>query len=236
MPACRLAPDRVGCEGRVHRGAGQRGQRLVVPAVHLAHRGVLRRQRPPGLRGHVGGQGDHQARVPQRRQRVPGQGRHQPEGDVGGGAHLQRDAPVAQLGHQPGVLQRPDAVPDALGAADADRLPDAGRAGRLPGVVDEVQPGVGGVGHDRRRTAPAGGPRRRRSRRPTTPCARCRTASSTVRRKRSTERRRGWSRSTCTCSPVSARPMASPSSTASSGISGSPSRSPWLAAVNVTSA
>jgi hypothetical protein len=52
---------------------------------------------------------------------VRGQRRHQAEGDVRRRADLQRDPPLAQLRDQGVVLQRPDAVPDALGTTDADR-------------------------------------------------------------------------------------------------------------------
>src|SRR5580704_3961612 len=69
---------------------------------------------------------------------------------VGGGAHLQRDAPVPDVAGQaaergaavaghPDVVDDPDAVAEALGAAPLHGLPDRGQAEALAGVDGDVE-------------------------------------------------------------------------------------------------
>ena len=70
-----------------------------------------------------------------------GQAGHRPGRQVGGGAHLERDAVVRQMAHQLGVLGRRDAVPDPLRAEKAHRVPDRLGSGGLPCVRHRVQAG-----------------------------------------------------------------------------------------------
>src|SRR5690606_40879210 len=69
--------------------------------------------------------------------------------EVGGGAHLQRDALVAHVGGEPAefggavlgdgdVVDDPYAVTEAVGAAPLDGLPDGRQAEGLAGVDGEV--------------------------------------------------------------------------------------------------
>ena len=67
---------------------------------------------------------------------------------VAGGTELQGDAAAGKLLHQAGVLPCPDAVADA-GGAQLQGLPDALRAGGLPGVESKRHPQGLGVGKER---------------------------------------------------------------------------------------
>ena len=69
---------------------------------------------------------------------------------VGGGAELERNAPIADEGGQApqsvgavrvggDVIDYADAVAEPLGAAELDRLPDRGRTEGLAGVDREVE-------------------------------------------------------------------------------------------------
>ena len=61
-------------------------------------------------------------------ERVLVQGAHRAGGDVGGGADLQRDAVLGEVGQQLRVLGGAGAVADALGAQVGERVPDRLRA------------------------------------------------------------------------------------------------------------
>src|SRR4029077_12333663 len=62
-------------------------------------------------------------------------------GDVRGGADLERDAVLGEVGEKQVVLGRRGPVPDALGAEVEERRPDGLRAGRLARVRHRVQTG-----------------------------------------------------------------------------------------------
>ena len=105
---------------------GARGQRDLP-----RHRGGRDQPR-------VGVERHPQPRAEVTAERVGGEAPGGPGLHVRGQAHLERDPVVVDVAHQVRVFVESGAVSDAVGAALVERLADAGRTERLPGVHGEV--------------------------------------------------------------------------------------------------
>src|SRR5690606_21220856 len=110
-----------------------RGDRVLVVEVGAEHGRV------------VGVDGDQDAGPGEVLQRVLVEVRHRAGGDVGGGADLQRDAPLGQVAQQLRVLGGAGAVPDAFGAQVVLGVPHRLGAGGLAGVRLRAQAGGAGA-------------------------------------------------------------------------------------------
>jgi hypothetical protein len=82
--------------------------------------------------------------------------RGNPERHVGGRAHLARDALRGEPLNEPGILHRPDSVPEPVRVQHVQAGRHAGRPDKLPGVRHEQQPGP--LSDPERRRKIRGGP------------------------------------------------------------------------------
>jgi hypothetical protein len=137
---------RRGRERRIDRCPGEPGEDGVVVSEGIPDAGEFLRQRGADASGDVRVHRDGQPGFAQQRQRMGGERRHEAEGDIRGRAHFQGNGPLPDVFHQRRVIQRPDPMPEPLGVADRDRLPDALRPANLAGMMHQVQARVlGGI-------------------------------------------------------------------------------------------
>src|SRR3954454_713386 len=129
-------------EARLDRRARDRAQLRLVPSEALARDRVLAPDRRAEVRRVVGGEGDLDPGVAQRRQRMGLVAGEDAEDDVARRAALEHDAALGELGHERRVLDRPHAVADP-GDRQRERAADALGARPLAGVDAAPQPGPG---------------------------------------------------------------------------------------------
>src|SRR3954470_7023087 len=130
-------------EARLDRGPREPDEVRVAHPEALAGDGVLATHARAEVGGVVGGERDPHAGVAQRRERMRLEAREHAEDDVAGRAALEDDPALGDLGDEPGVLDRPHAVPEP-GDRQVERGAAALGAGPLAGVDAAAEPGGGG--------------------------------------------------------------------------------------------